>query len=278
MPPELLRHKRIPSFGECIYCGRRGSEVPLTDEHVVPYSLGGNVVIENASCEACAEITKNLEGVMARQVWWDFRIHAGVQTRRKKKRPLVLPATVSVNGGERFRKEFSVRDHPYFTPMPVWGLPGVLVGSPPAEKFLIEKAHVFYYVPPDIDRTLGLLHGQVAEIPFPQFRIDSYKFARGIAKIAYCQVVATQGLHNFRRLVTPALILGRYPYVPYFVGSGLSDPPPPTDAKVMHRIDIAVRSIGVMKLLVVAVRLFANSGTEENGPPIYYVVVGAPRG
>jgi hypothetical protein len=63
-------------------------------------------------------------------------------TRRKKKRPKELPFTYSIAGGERQEKNVPIADHPFFTPMPVWGRPGLLVGGQPVTDVEHYKAHV----------------------------------------------------------------------------------------------------------------------------------------
>ena len=92
----IFRTQKFSPVGECIYCGARGSEVELTDEHIVPYSLGGNVQLLQASCKPCARITGALEGYVGRKVLWDFRVHAKIPTRRPSERPDVLPARISL--------------------------------------------------------------------------------------------------------------------------------------------------------------------------------------
>jgi len=54
----------------------------------------------------------------------------------------------------------------------------------PTAQFEHYKAHVFYWIPPNIRATIGLSHGDIAEIPFPEFRINHEYCARAIAKIA----------------------------------------------------------------------------------------------
>ena len=274
--PERIDRKEYPSFGECIYCGAKAGEVELTDEHIVPFSLGGNAVILRGSCKACAKETTKIENEVGRKVLWDFRTKIGEQTRRPKDRPKAGSFTVSINSAAREILTVPIPDRPFFVPMPVWGMPGLVTGAPPSAVFQEYKAHVFYWVPPNIRETLNLRHGDVAEIPFPEFRIDHEKFARAIAKIAYCQAVVKFGLRGFRRLVLPDLILGRYPSVPYFVGCPLANPNPPSDPKVKHVVQLSVVSRGPLKLMLGEVRLFANSGTAEHGPPVYYAIVGAP--
>ena len=100
MVQEYLERQKFPSPGECIYCGARGDGVELTDEHIIPFSLGGNVEILQASCKACAAVTSGLELHLGRTVLWDHRVHAKIPTRRPKERPDTLPARVSVAFGE----------------------------------------------------------------------------------------------------------------------------------------------------------------------------------
>ena len=52
--PHRIDRRVYPSFGECIYCGALAKDVELTDEHIIPYSLGGEAIILDASCKACA--------------------------------------------------------------------------------------------------------------------------------------------------------------------------------------------------------------------------------
>jgi HNH endonuclease len=124
--PIRVEYKKYQSFGECIYCGASGAGIELTDEHIVPFSLGGNAVIVDGSCKGCARETTRIENELARRVYWDFRAHMNAPTRRKKERPSELPFSFSIGGSTPQTKVVPIADHPYFTPMPVWGLPGLL--------------------------------------------------------------------------------------------------------------------------------------------------------
>src|SRR4051812_37896737 len=68
----------------CIYCGR--GDIQLTDEHIVPFALGGSHLLQKASCLVCADITKKFEQDVARGLWGDARASYGAPTRRKKER------------------------------------------------------------------------------------------------------------------------------------------------------------------------------------------------
>ena len=66
-----------PGFGRCIYCGSDGGTEGLRDEHIMPFCLGGNAIIEKASCKACEAITSYLDGYMGRRVFYELRVHSG---------------------------------------------------------------------------------------------------------------------------------------------------------------------------------------------------------
>jgi hypothetical protein len=83
------------------------------------------------------------------------------------------------------------------------------------------------------------------------------------------------GLDGFRPFATADLILGKFSNIPYFVGSDPADPPPPDSRGVLHTVTFTNVTIGLLKYFTVQLRLFAHSGTAENGMPYYEVVVGA---
>ena len=278
LEPDLIDRRIYPSFGECIYCGAKAADVKLTDEHVVPFALGGNAVITDGSCQPCAVETSKVERELCKAVLGDFRNSVGEQTRRPKDRPTTGSFVASINHGPRQIFTVPIADVPLFTAMPVWGLPGLITGAPPTDQFQEEKAHVFWHVPPTMRDTLALNPWDVAELPYPEFRIDNHKVARAIAKIGFCEAVLFWGLHGFRRLVLPDLIMGRYPLVPHFVGTPLMNPDPPLEAKAKHSVKLSVIRPRGMRLLLAQIRLYGNSGVADHGMPEYYVVVGAPRG
>ncbi|WP_372805616.1 HNH endonuclease [Loktanella salsilacus] len=68
-------------FNECIYCG---SADDLTDEHIVPFSIGGNHILSKASCKSCAKITSAFELDITRGLWGDPRHIFRERSRHKK--------------------------------------------------------------------------------------------------------------------------------------------------------------------------------------------------
>jgi hypothetical protein len=72
----------------------------------------------------------------------------------------------------------------------------------------------------------------------------------------------------------PALILGKYPYVPHYDGVDRNDPPPPLSRGHLHSIDVQTYPIDGIDYWITSLRLFAHSGLPEHGMPIYRTVVG----
>lgn len=79
---------------------------------------------------------------------------------------------------------------------------------------------------------------------------------------------------GIRRPDLPAIILGKYPYVPHYVGVSRENPPPPESPGSLHRIDIEPVRIADVDHWLVSLRFFAHSGFEDNGLPIYKTIVG----
>src|SRR5215469_15106411 len=75
-----------PPVDRCIYCGATAPTF-LGQEHIIPYSLNGALVLPKASCRQCSAKTHRYEGVVTRGSLANFRARFGVQTRNKRDRP-----------------------------------------------------------------------------------------------------------------------------------------------------------------------------------------------
>jgi HNH endonuclease len=276
MVRENVQGKKFGPIGECVYCGSDGGRDGLRSEHIIPFSLGGKAEILEASCVACEAITSYIDGYLAANTYYDLRLSIpNFATRRRKRHPKFRTAQITFADREE-RRDFATGAHPFFTILPVWGLPGIFRNvQQPSADFPPSLAHTYIFVPEDIGDQLRLKVGEIAQIK-AAIPINLATFGRALAKIAYCQAIAHYGLRGFRPLVMPDLILGKYPCIPHFVGNQPGNPPP-SDRSLLHQIGFRDATLGNQRLVLAVVRLFANSGTAENGMPIYNVVVGAPR-
>ena len=68
-------------LNECMYCGSLES---LTDEHIIPFGMGGDLVFQKSSCKDCAKKTSKDERKVLRGFMYDGRLIGNMPSRRKK--------------------------------------------------------------------------------------------------------------------------------------------------------------------------------------------------
>jgi hypothetical protein len=253
---------KIASRSACIYCGR--TDVRLTDEHVVPLSLGGKHVLEGASCLSCAEITKKFEQDVAREMWGDARTSYDAPSRRKKLRKTHIMLSDPDNPGRRVKVPY--RDYPATMIFYKMHRAGLLEGMPDtvdmSARWQFSAIHDDLKAK-DFEKRFGVkLTSKFRHVP------DS--FARLLAKIGYCHTLCVLDPGDFRPICLP-YILGQKTNPSYVVG-GTFDiaEPDPDKGYVLSTVGFA----GTDRLMLLAeIRLFANLYT-----PTYHAVVGDIRG
>lgn len=251
--------------GQCIYCSGDGFGSPLEDEHIIPFSLGGDLVLPRASCRTCSGITSRIEGYIGRSLFWEFRSNQKLRTRRKKDRPKSLPAKVVLRGGETEIRDFPIDKHPSTIVMPGFPIPGIVRGGSPDEVW--GSIPIFSWT----------LHANVpADSQAVRIRpnVNTHTFARFLAKIAHSYTVATCGINAFRPLLTD-IIKGDSHNCAHVIGC---DPTSLTlpGAHTHSLLSYVLRLSGV-DYFVCKMRLFGRIGLDvpgSYGTPIYSVVVG----
>jgi hypothetical protein len=234
--------------------------VELTDEHFLPLSLGGQHVIEKASCRKCADITKKFEQDVAREMWGDARISYDAPSRRKKERP----THIKVHDPEQPGRTVKVPYSEYPAPIIFYKMQkaGMLLGAP--ENLDISGAWQFSAVHDD-KRVKGFEDKFGIKLT-AKFRHVPNSFGRLLAKIGYGQVLWALEPDEFRPLCVP-YILGAKSNVSYVVG-GTFDIPPPNPG-IGYNLRTVVYGDKTRILLIALLRIYANLHS-----PIYHVVVG----
>jgi hypothetical protein len=255
-------HTKIPSKGACIYCGR--NDTRRTDEHVVPFSLGGQHVLLDASCDSCADITKRFEQDVAREMWGDARNSFNAPTRRKKQRKTHIVLT-DPNNPQRTVKVF-YSEYPAAMVFYKMQRAGMLEGMPDA----INMSGMWQFVAVCDNARAKEFEQRFGIKLTAKFRHVPDSFARLLAKIAYCHTLCTLEPGDFRSICVP-YILGERRNPSYIVGGTFDLPPPDPDHGYV------LNSMGFIEadrlMLMAEIRLFANLST-----PTYHVVVGDIRG
>ena len=104
--------------GRCIYCGVArydGSGAALATEHVIPFSLNGNLLLANASCRQCERKINQFESACARTIFGPIRYHLGMRSRNPRSRPDTLPVTLKFQGLPDLTQAIPVSEFPVFT-------------------------------------------------------------------------------------------------------------------------------------------------------------------
>jgi hypothetical protein len=192
---------RYSPVGECIYCGATSS---LSDEHIIPFGLGGNMVLPKSSCAECAAITSKVERAVLRGFMHDARLVAGFPTRHKRTQPDTVEVTLLGADGSTEVRDVDPAQALTFMTMPVFAPPAILAGKPPCEGVALVGADTlgFGVSPERFAAQSGAAGVQHVS------NLNAITFCRFLAKIAYAYLVADQGL--FPRAETPLipLILG----------------------------------------------------------------------
>lgn len=266
------KKEAVRGGGVCIYCFSTNGGRRLTDEHTIPFSLGGTTELREASCDKCSAVTSYLDGYLANKTFGHMRAHLDLQSRRGHAEE--LPAIIQLKDGER-AVDLATKDHPYFLNLPLFRPPGLMRGARPGTEFLLINEFTYWHVPNSLRSALGLGQTEIAAVVNSAGKPNINTFARGLAKIAYCNAILRHGLDGFRRLATPDIILGKYTDVGLFVGSDPSLPAPPNPPGQQHSVELGEATYERIEFLFAKIRLFADSGAGDKGMPYYLVVYGA---
>lgn len=191
----------------CIYCNTQTG--PLTREHIIPYSLGGNIVLPKASCAEHAALTSELEREVARDTYGVHRAHEGAPSRRKGRHELVLNSTVEVEGVDNYGRPATasvrVGDLPKLPMVVILNPPKILSGTVPDAEggFSLECA------PDSRDPAFNKLMTRLgwSKISANSAPIRVLTFLRVLAKIGHAFACAEIGSTSFAPTLLP-LILG----------------------------------------------------------------------
>lgn len=266
----LLEVHSYPSPGRCIYCMRLSeADADLTDEHIVPYGLGGRAVLKKSSCRACASATSRDERFLLRDMLLEARTQLDFPSRRPSDRPSTFKMGVfdaqedgsfpkNMDSAGFAWRDVGAAERPAMIMLPGFAPPGILWGRAPTDKFRVTGLNAYVdgaARKPDVEP------GTQAAV-FQKIRPEVV--CRVLAKVAHGAAVAELGLAGFQPYL-PDLILGRSTNLSHFVGSALSRPR--RTAAARYEVTLTLRQ----GYVIAGVRLFADLGI-----PPYEIVVGTP--
>jgi hypothetical protein len=251
-----------PDIGECIYCGKR--DVPLTNEHAIPYGLNGPWTLLRASCEACATITTRFEHEVMRRLWPDVRNVLAMQSRRRDKRQRSPTLSLEVHrAGVRETIQIPREKFPTYLTTPVFPPPAAYWTETPVRGVFTNLGMVHLAGP-----TIAEASKEYPGCDFFGLHINfsAESFARMIAKIGFCAAVASVGLGAFTNTPLRKVILGTDECIGHWVGSWWKEPVNNTSGG-LHEVRVVLSQPGAE--IHAFVRLFAQFGAPE-----YHVMLG----
>lgn len=191
---------RYPPLDECMYCG---SKSKLSDEHLIPFSLFGKLILPKSSCEACAAMTSKIERKVLKGFMFDARLAGDFPSRRKRKRPQTLKTNIISKNKKVIEKEVRITEGPGFLMLPTFAPATVLYRQPPTNGINISGQELLSFGKNIFD---FVLENNAKGIKC-ESNIEVTEFAQLLAKIAYGYLVAELG--QFPRGETPLLRLIR---------------------------------------------------------------------
>jgi hypothetical protein len=264
--------KTFSPVGACIYCGATSG---LTREHIVPFALGGRLVLPDASCPQCSKATSGFELRLLRSPnWWPLRRALNLSSRRARAQPDSFAVEVTAAGITRVA-DIKVANYPLVVVVLDFDPPTHLTGAPiPQGGDEHAIAQRMYALPIG-----GFQFAWGVEARFPTglvatktevtFRVDisAQDLARFLAKVALGWGVAQYGLAAFEQIYVRDLIVGPSREPNRWVGGCALKPK--FDDRSLH----LVTDTRVGRDVVVFIQLFRPPPGGE-APPVYQVVVG----
>ena len=76
--------QRDPTVGYCIYCKVSAAETVLTNEHIIPDGLGGDLIFQEASCLPCAKIIAVFERQLILKNFGQLRTFLDIRSSKRR--------------------------------------------------------------------------------------------------------------------------------------------------------------------------------------------------
>lgn len=202
---------RIKPLGECMYCGAKEGQIinvlrknketfeknyideqaVLSDEHIIPFGLGGTLLFEKSSCQECARITSQIEQNVMRGFLYYPRVIGKLPTRNKKDRPKQIKLECIDKNEDITQRNFNLDEAVSVLLLPVLGQPGCMLGKNyPVDKVDIHGIDNKFFGKNAIN---FLKNNDLNGLRIPT-KLGINDFLRLLAKIAYGYYVAKNGI------------------------------------------------------------------------------------
>lgn len=175
------------------YCAYCGSTEGLLTEHIIPYGLGGELILLKACCEECRKATSEVEDVVLCKYLCALRSHLSLPSRKPQHRPTSYKLALQ-RGDLRWSQKVPSADHPGVIQFAMLDPPGA-----GGAHLRLVRADIFA----DTEARLAKLG---ADIVIEQPQVKAIDLARTIAKIGMAYAVAEFGRDAFAEFYVQHLI------------------------------------------------------------------------
>lgn len=260
---------RTAPIGKCIYCG---ATERLSDEHVIPYGLSGDLVLKKSSCEECAKITSLLERKLLRGHWWPYRQFLGLKSRRAQESLPNIVVKIHKNDADSVDAELPMSEHKFAIVFDL-DAPTILRGV--VSEAYPNAPRVAMKVLAANPMRKAIIHGELRELAPGEktevpVNLDAGDVMRFLAKVAHAYAISRRGINACKKYYLPPYIIGKADGLMTYVGGNSSSFIGPYLPGPRGRLHVLLDRVNG-HFLTVYIQLFRDKGDP---PPIYEVVVG----
>lgn len=212
MPPKFsLPSKQYPHLHRCAYCA---TTTGLSNEHIIPFGLGGRLVFPNSSCEPCRKETSKVEDFVLRRYLCALRSFLQLPSRKPSQRPDGYKLALR-RGTRGWTQKVTLDKHPGIIQFAMFDPPGRVAGRPKIqETFNVRLIEALIF--DDWQARLARLGADTAT---DRVTLNSLALARMLAKIGHSFAIAELGLEAFEEAYVTHLVRGEdAPDWNYWVG------------------------------------------------------------
>ncbi len=265
----MILEQKYTDIGKCIYCNK--TDLPLTDEHVIPLSLAGTMVLKNASCEECRKITSKYERNPIHENWIEARACLDYPSRRSKLKDMTFSMDVVLKDETETILQLNKDETLGITLFPEFPLPAFFGNADYKYGAVWIALRTIGFGKVDL-KEFSDKHDIKQIIGSTKYKGNHFEIM--ITRIAYCAVVAYLGPNALSKNFVLPTILGEIDDVGYWLGCDYEGNVVPHMGKVQASnvmgLGLLSRADGT-KCLMVSIKFFAASDAPE-----YIVVVGEP--
>lgn len=261
---------RYDAANECIYCFDTNQTEPLeyklTEEHIIPASLGAPLVLPNASCPVHQKVTSAIETAVVHRIFDPTRKHFEIRNRNGRVLRKGNFWCSSVGDGKQVKVRLPIANHPTVLVLLQLMPPGILTARP-------KSIHGIGGVwAANLNAESGDLGARKLD-EFVAGEIDTLRFTQMLAKIAHSFAMAKVSAEDFDPLLPDFIFSAdENDSRQYDLIGGEESVVPPLP--YLHELGLGiVHAADDRDYLVARIRLFAFLGS-----PVYYAVVGPVRG